>query len=207
MTTTRWLAAEAARMKASDGFNPFPVAAAGTGLTAAAITAGLAAGASTVAVGQIALLAIVALFGTWAGWTDARSHRLPDAITLPMASASGAAVITCTLLGSDWPRAGQALVGALVLSGFYFLAAVFGDLGLGDVKLAAILGLALGYSSWAALFWGGVLGLVIAVPHALKARGIAARIPLGPYMVAGTAIALALGFAGTPGQDWPWNAT
>jgi leader peptidase (prepilin peptidase)/N-methyltransferase len=107
-----------------------------------------------------------------------------------MVAAVGATIIGSTALNGDWPLATQAALGGGALGGFYLAAAVFGDLGLGDAKLAAILGLALAYSSWTALLWGGSLGLVLALPHALWVRGQGRRIPLGPYMVAGAVAAL-----------------
>jgi leader peptidase (prepilin peptidase)/N-methyltransferase len=109
-----------------------------------------------------------------------------------MVAAAGATIIGCTALSGDWPLAGQATLGGAALGGFYLAAAVFGDLGFGDVKLAAILGLTMAYSSWTALLWGGSLGLVLALPHALWIRRQGRHIPLGPYMVAGAVAGLIL---------------
>lgn len=185
-----WLARETARMRASDGFNPFPVAIISTVAAAAAVLVTTAAGGHPTLVGHSVLLATVVLFGTWTGWIDCRSHRIPDAVTIPMVAAVGATIIGSPALNDNWPVAGQAALGGAALGGFYLAAAVFGDLGLGDAKLAAILGLALAYSSWTALLWGGSLGLVLALPHALWIHRQGRRIPLGPYMVAGAVAAL-----------------
>lgn len=189
-TLTAWPAREAARMRASDGFNPFPVAIISAVAAVAALLVTTAAGGAPTIASHAVLLALVVFFGAWAGWIDCRSHRIPDAVTLPLVAAVGATIIGCTALSGDWLLAGQAALGAAALGGFYLAAAVFGDLGLGDVKLAAILGLSLAYSSWTALMWGGSLGIVLALPHALWIRGQGRRIPLGPYMVAGAVTAL-----------------
>lgn len=190
LTSTAWFARETARMRSSDGFSPLPVAIMSIVVVAAAVLATTAAGGAPTPVGQAVLLTSVVFFGAWAGWIDSRSHRIPDAVAIPMMAAVGTTLISCTVLSGDWPLAGQAALGGAALSGFYLAAAVFGDLGLGDVKLAAILGLTLAYSSWTALLWGGSLGLVLALPHALWIRGKGRRIPLGPYMVAGAVTAL-----------------
>lgn len=185
-----WLARETARMRASDGFSPFPVAIISTVAVAAAVLMATAAGGDPTLAGQAVLLATVVLFGTWTGWIDCRSHRIPDAVTIPMVAAVGATIIGSTALNGDWPLAAQAALGGAALGGFYLAAAVFGDLGLGDVKVAAILGLTMAYSGWTALLWGGTLGLVLALPQAVWIRGKGRRIPLAPYLVAGAVAAL-----------------
>jgi leader peptidase (prepilin peptidase)/N-methyltransferase len=190
LTSTAWFARETARMRASDGFSPFPVAIMSIVVLGAAVLVTTAAGGAPTLVGQAVLLTAVVFFGAWAGWIDSRSHRIPDAVTIPMVAAIGTTLISCTVLSGDWPLAGQAALGGAALGGFYLAAAVFGDLGLGDMKLAAILGLTLAYSSWTALLWGGSLGLVLALPQALWIRRHGRRIPLGPYMVAGAVAAL-----------------
>lgn len=189
-TPTAWLARETARMRASDGFNPFPVTIMSTVVVVAAVLITTVAGGDPTPAGPAVLLATVVFFGTWVGWIDCRSHRIPDAVTIPMVAAVGATIIGCAALSGDWPLAGQAALGGAALGGFYLAAAVFGDLGLGDVKLAAILGVTLAYSSWTAFLWGGTIGLILALPHALWIRGQGRRIPLGPYMVAGAVLAL-----------------
>ena len=198
-----YLGREIARMKASDGINP---AVATTVLAATAVVLLViltATGNDTTFWAIVLLLSVTAFQGGRIGVTDARTHRIPDALSIPYASAVAATIITATVITSDWSRLGQATLGALSLGLLYLLAAVFGDLGLGDVKLAAILGGALAYAGWTPLLWGSLLGLVLALPHALilhftqrratvPAGETKAGIPLGPYMVAGTAIALTL---------------
>jgi leader peptidase (prepilin peptidase)/N-methyltransferase len=197
---TGWLAREAGRMRASDGFNPFPVAILSSVAAVAAVLVTAAAGGAPIFAGQIALLASVMFFGAWVGWLDSRSHRIPDALTIPMAAAVIVTVISSTALSGDWLLAGQAALGAAALGGFYLAAAILGDLGLGDVKLASILGLTLAWSSWTALLWGSILGLILALPHALWIRGKEQHIPLGPYLVAGAVAALIPGIVETLGR-------
>ncbi|MEV8183311.1 prepilin peptidase [Specibacter sp. NPDC078692] len=203
-----YLGREIARMKASDGINP-AVATTIMVATAVALLIILTTASNGTAFWAIGLLLGVTAFqGGRIGVTDARTHRIPDALSIPYAGTVAATIITATIITNDWSRFGQAALGALALGLLYLLAAIFGDLGLGDVKLAAILGGALAYAGWTPLLWGSLLGLVLGLPHALilhftQRRAIVpagetkARIPLGPYMVAGTVITLALALTAT----------
>jgi prepilin signal peptidase PulO-like enzyme (type II secretory pathway) len=74
-------------------------------------------------------------------------------------------------------------------------------MGLGDVKLAALMGAALGPSVIPALavaFGGGtLLGLALLARMGLRARAVA--VPFGPFLAAGALAAL---WAGQPMLDW-----
>ena len=77
-------------------------------------------------------------------------------------------------------------------------------MGLGDVKLSGVLGLYLGWLSWAHLVVGAFLGFLVGgvVGIALMAVGRAGRksmVPYGPSMLAGAWLAVA--FA-RPVADW-----
>jgi leader peptidase (prepilin peptidase)/N-methyltransferase len=68
-------------------------------------------------------------------------------------------------------------------------------MGWGDVKLAGLLGGALGYLSWAALivgaFAGFVLGALVGVAIILARQGDRkTALPFGPFMIAGTLLAI-----------------
>ena len=123
---------------------------------------------------------------------DLLSKRLPNALTLPAIPAT-AALLALPALADDQA---SALVRALGAGGV--LLAVYlalhlispAGLGLGDVKLAASLGMVLGWISWSALLWGAALGFIIAalVSLGLLATRRATRrsdVPFGPSMLAG----------------------
>ncbi|WP_325050060.1 prepilin peptidase [Renibacterium salmoninarum] len=68
-------------------------------------------------------------------------------------------------------------------------------MGLGDVKLAVVLGAYLGYLSWGHLFYGTVLtfllGGLTGIVLILSRKGSAkSAIPFGPFIFAGTILAL-----------------
>lgn len=169
--------------------------------TAAATWAVLAAGVALtsqspreVALGLllVSLLVPIALI-------DVAARVIPNALTV--AGALGAVAIG--LLTEPSAVGGQLLASALA-GGLLLLAALArpGDMGMGDVKLAGMLGLFLGSAVAVALlaaFLAATLaGLVVAVR-----RGVAgarrATLPLGPFLALGGAIAL---YAGTPLLDW-----
>lgn len=124
---------------------------------------------------------------------DLDVHRLPDWLTLP------ALPILAILLALDWDAARmmRAVICA-VLAGliFLFLAiAVPGGMGLGDVKLAALLGLALGWWGYLAVLQGLASGFVIGglVSLLLIAARRATRhthVALGPSLLIGALGAL-----------------
>jgi leader peptidase (prepilin peptidase) / N-methyltransferase len=68
-------------------------------------------------------------------------------------------------------------------------------MGWGDVKLAGLLGMVLGYLSWAALVVGALAGFVLGaavgvVVIAVKRGGRKTMLPYGPFMIAGALLAI-----------------
>jgi leader peptidase (prepilin peptidase) / N-methyltransferase len=78
-----------------------------------------------------------------------------------------------------------------------------GQLGGGDIKLAGLVGLALGWLGWPALLGGAILGFVLAAVASLAllaARRVTMRsaISFGPFLLGGALLAiLAVGQAGS----------
>ncbi len=124
-------------------------------------------------------------------------HRIvPNRIVLP---AAGMFLVAHTLLDPsvEW------LLGALAASAFLLAAALLypRGLGMGDVKLALLLGAMLGRSVTLALMFGFVVALVpsafFLARHGARARKMA--IPLVPFLALGAVVAL---FAGDAILDW-----
>ena len=92
----------------------------------------------------------------------------------------------------------ERLLCALLLTAALFLAALArpGSLGMGDVKLAAVIGAGLGISGLtailAALLIATAAALVIAVGVGIRVT-LATSLPLAPFLAAGVAIVLAAG--------------
>ena len=135
--------------------------------------------------------------------TDLRTHRLPDRLLLGASAVLVPALVAAALLGGSPGALLTSLAGALVPAGvLYALALVMpGGVGLGDVKLLLVTGAWLGHLSVGAATVGPVLGLVlggVASILAVLARRATMRshLPLGPALLAGTALATWLDLAG-----------
>jgi len=128
---------------------------------------------------------------------DLDVHRLPNAIVLPSYVVGVALLAPAVVLDGDWAAAGRALIAMAALWVFYFLLAFLypGGMGFGDVKLAGVLGLFLGWLGWgsvlvgtfAAFVLGGVVGAALLVA---RRAGRKSAIAFGPYMLAGALLAL-----------------
>jgi len=121
---------------------------------------------------------------------DARHRIVPNRIVLP---AAGVALVFHTLIdpSPEW------LLASLGAAGFLFLAVLAypRGLGMGDVKLALLLGAVLGAPVSVALGLGFLAALVPAIVLFLR-HGPAARkmaVPLVPFLSLGAVVALFLG--------------
>jgi leader peptidase (prepilin peptidase)/N-methyltransferase len=115
-------------------------------------------------------------------------HRIiPNRIVLP---ATVVVLVANTLrdLSPEWA------LGALGASGFLFAAALVypAGMGMGDVKLALLMGAALGRTVSVALMAGMLVamipGLYLIARHGAKARKMG--IPFGPFLATGSVVAL-----------------
>jgi leader peptidase (prepilin peptidase) / N-methyltransferase len=144
---------------------------------------GLTWGAAVAAFFCAALVAVSA--------TDLERRVIPNRVVLP-AAAVVLAANTILQPSVEWAAAGFGA--ALFL--FLFALAFPGGMGMGDVKLALLLGVALGRTVPVALMLGTVCALapsaVLFVRHGSAARKM--KIPFGPFLAFGGVVTL---FAGT----------
>jgi leader peptidase (prepilin peptidase)/N-methyltransferase len=122
--------------------------------------------------------------------TDLTHRIIPNRIVLPAA----AVILVAQTALEPSP---QWALGALGASGFLFLAVLAypAGMGMGDVKLALVMGAALGKTVPVALMLGMLSALVPAV-ILLARHGSAARkmsIPFGPFLALGSVVALFFG--------------
>ncbi|WP_233521488.1 prepilin peptidase [Streptomyces triticagri] len=134
---------------------------------------------------------------------DATVHRLPDLLTLPAAGAAAALLGLAALGDSATGSWTTALLGGLGLGGAYFILFLIhpSGMGFGDVKLALVLGVTLGWYGWDSVVRGFVLGIFYGGAYAFillssKRAGRRTAMPLGPSMLAGSFTALLLGGLG-----------
>lgn len=131
--------------------------------------------------------------------TDLEHRLIPDRIVIP------GALLVVVLRTVDDPSLGWILAGLGAGLGLFLLVLVYPrGMGLGDVKLAFLLGCGLGLTVVVGLFLGFVAAaipaLVLLVRHGMAARK--QMIPLGPFLALGSVIAL---FAGEAILDWYWD--
>lgn len=160
---------------------------AGAGGAAAALGSGTVPELAAYAVLAVALAALVLV--------DLAVLRLPDRILGPATLAFFVLLTLAALAGDEWGRLGRALLAGLVLLVGYCLLAVArpSGLGLGDVKLAGLLGGFLGWLGWsetllgtlAAFAVGGLVTAVLLVTGHVRRGG---ELPFGPSMVVGALV-------------------
>ncbi|MEY9777836.1 A24 family peptidase [Arthrobacter sp. MW3 TE3886] len=134
---------------------------------------------------------LLAVAGVQLARIDLQHHLLPNRMVLPLLGAGIVLLGAASLVSSEAGNLLRGAAGALILFVLYLFLALTSrnGLGMGDVKLAAPLGLYLGYLGWSHLFYGGALGFVAGgVASALlvlKNRGNKPKeVPYGPSMLA-----------------------
>lgn len=169
------------------------------------VIAGCAALAAAIAVWRLGVTWALAPFlglvvvGAALSWIDLRSRRLPNRIVLPAIAASVPLLLGAALLAGRFENWLTALAGGIVLFGLYLVLALVSPqgMGMGDVKLAALVGLFAGYLGWAtvvvAAFAGFLVGGIAALAAIVAQRATrATAIPFGPWMFVGFWLAVAV---------------
>jgi leader peptidase (prepilin peptidase)/N-methyltransferase len=133
---------------------------------------------------------------------DIDVRRLPNAIVLPSYVVAAVLLGVAAAVDDAWDDLLRAGLGMLALYGFYFVLALIypRGMGFGDVKLAGVLGLYLGWLGWAEVvagaflgfLFGGVVGGVLLL---VRRAGRKSMIPFGPFMLAGALVAIIWGGA------------
>jgi leader peptidase (prepilin peptidase) / N-methyltransferase len=131
------------------------------------------------------------------GVVDLQHRRLPNTIVGPFAVA-GLVALTLAAVGSGaWESLVRAFLGAVLLFFLYLVLALISpaSLGMGDVKLAGVLGLYLAYVSWRTVAYGAVgafiiaalTGVVLLVTGRVNRR---TQLPFGPSMLLAALVAV-----------------
>lgn len=146
---------------------------------------------------------------------DVRHHLLPNRIVFPSYAVAGGLLLGAVIsLVLSVPGSGSVpdasaqlfgvpalriLAGGAVLWLFYFVLRLVypPGMGFGDVKLAGVLGMYLGYLGWSHVFAGTfaafLLGGLWSIALLASRRGtLKSAIPFGPFMLAGAAAAMAV---------------
>ncbi len=128
---------------------------------------------------------------------DLELRRLPNPIVLTAFVAGVVLLVPALLLAGRTELLVSAAAGAAASFAFYLLLALVGrgGMGMGDVKLAGVLGLYLGALGWAPLAVGlaaaFATGAIAGVVTLIARRSLADRsLPFGPWMFAGAWIGI-----------------
>lgn len=186
-----WGSERLAEASATGPAVPAPLVVAGTALLFALVA--LRFGASPELPAFLFLAGVAVLLGV----IDVQHQLLPNRVVLPALGIGAALLIGGAIADQDGDVLLRAALGAAVLFAVYLVLALISprSLGMGDVKLAALLGLYLGWLGWGAMLLGAVSGFVVQAVLALvllAARRIDLRghLPFGPAMLLGSAIAI-----------------
>lgn len=155
-------------------------------------------------VGALPFLYLGAL-GVALGFIDLDTHKLPNRLVLPAYPIMFGLIALATVVsGAGWATVGRAVLAAGALYAFYFVLCIVGGMGFGDVKLAGVLGMSLGWLGWDYLIVGGFLPFLIGGAFSAwllltRRAGRKSGIPFGPWMILGWFVAL---FVSEPIADW-----
>lgn len=187
----------------------YPLVEAGTGLAFVAVAVyflpriDAALGSGLTAPGAfLELLAFLALAALTIALAiiDIEVQRLPNPIVLTGYIIAIVLLLPAALLLGRPEALLTALIGGAALFVFYLVVALIypGGMGFGDVKLAGLLGLYLGYLGWpelivgafAAFLLGGIAALVLVLA---RRGGRKTRLPFGPFMLGGAWVGVVVG--------------
>ncbi|MFI1584744.1 prepilin peptidase [Embleya sp. NPDC020630] len=137
-------------------------------------------------------------FAVASALVDVSVRRLPDRL-VGVAGVGLVVILAGVAVVQGRPGAFARAAAAGVVVGVVHLAmAAVGGMGMGDVKLAVVVGVGLGWAGWSCVLVGTGAAFVLAalwVAVALVTGGPGARVPFGPFLIAGACVGLAAGGA------------
>ncbi|RAM36177.1 prepilin peptidase [Arthrobacter globiformis] len=164
-----------------------------TRITTAAVTGALCA-ALALRLGSdwsLPAFLLLAVVGVQLARIDVAHHLLPNPLVLTLLVAGLALLVLGSSATAEWAELLRAGAGAAILFVIFLILALISPngIGMGDVKLAAPVGLYLGYLGWSHLFYGGALGFVLGgilsvVLIRLKRANFRSEVAFGPSMLA-----------------------
>lgn len=106
---------------------------------------------------------VLCILGVQLARIDFALHLLPNILVLALLATGILLLGAAAAAGAGWGPTIRAAAGAVILFLGYLILGLIspGGIGMGDVKLAAPLGMYLGYLGWGQLFYGGLLGFVV----------------------------------------------
>ncbi|WP_139005766.1 prepilin peptidase [Arthrobacter crystallopoietes] len=135
----------------------------------------------------------LAVLGVLLGAIDVRHKLLPNRLVLPFLLGALGLLGIASFISGAWLQLLGGVAGGTAMFGFYLVMALIkpGGIGMGDVKLAAVVGLYAGYlglNAWLLVLVGAFLLNAVAIVVLMLARVLdrKSEIPFGPSMIAAT---------------------
>ena len=133
---------------------------------------------------------LLAVLGTQLARIDMALHLLPNPLVLILLAGGLLLLLLPGLFDKQSDDLLRASLGTVILFAAYLILGLIspGGIGMGDVKLAAPVGLYLGYLGWSQLLYGGLIGFVLngivtVLVLSRKGRNKATEVPHGPSML------------------------
>ena len=127
---------------------------------------------------------------------DWKVQRLPTQLVYYTLVGVGGGLVLASLLAWDWVPLATAVAGGALFAGTFFLIWYSGRihgvaiLGFGDVRLAGVLGMLLGWYGLEFVLYGAIAGnllvVLLAVALSIHKRKLLMRYSFGPPLIAGT---------------------
>jgi len=140
----------------------------------------------------------LAALGVQLARIDFSLHLLPNPLVLVLLAGGIVLLLAPTVFNQHADNMLRALLGMVILFAGYLILGLIspGAIGMGDIKLAAPVGLYFGYLGWTHLLYGGLLGFILngVVTIAVvgqKSRKDATEVAHGPSML-GSVLAISL---------------
>ncbi|WP_306736170.1 prepilin peptidase [Arthrobacter sp. ZGTC412] len=138
----------------------------------------------------------LAVLGVQLARIDIALHLLSNPLVLMLLAGGLLLLLMPGVFDQQTDNLLRALLGAVILFAGYLILGLIspGGIGMGDVKLAAPVGLYLGYLGWSQLLYGGLFGFVLngvvtVLILSRKGRNKASEVAHGPSMLGATAVA------------------
>jgi leader peptidase (prepilin peptidase)/N-methyltransferase len=165
----------------------------------------LGGGAALIATGpvELATYLVLALACALLVGIDLATHRLPDVVVGPTALLLLVGLTVAAATGGGWGRLADAILAGVAVAAAYLVLVLVAPagIGLGDLKLAGVLGAFLGWQGWsqvvvatlAAFVLNGVVVAVLLLSRRVSRGG---EVAFGPWLVVGAAVASGLAWLG-----------
>jgi leader peptidase (prepilin peptidase)/N-methyltransferase len=170
-------------------------------LSATGAAVGAVVGARLGVVPALVPWTYLASVGVLLAYVDAQTQLLPTRVIAPSYAVAGCLLAFAALRDGSFGGLERAGLGWLVMGGFYFALWFVhpSGIGYGDVRLAGLLALGLGYLGWGELVTGLYAGFLLGgfggAVLALARRADRRRYPFGPFLVLGALAGAAFGGA------------